>query len=1010
MNRSTFVMDTGTKHSKFRPMNFNSVPHSAFPSAFGLVKTALLLMGILLSCNSVAQGWELTFGGNKQDEATAVAEAIDGGFILVGFGESFGDDNDQDIIVYRTDIDGKVLWNQVYDEGFMEQAFDVLSEPDGTFLVVGNVVPQQGDAQNVLLLRLSKEGKPLWAKTYSAANREVASSIIRSADGGFLIAGTADDDKGNKNMLLIKVAADGALQWRKTYGSDGDDYGEAVVAVEDGYFFAGNTDQPDRIDNDIVLYKIDKSGQEVWDQPMLISTDEVDEVSDLIATSDGGLMIAGRIGFNSDAYIAKLSMEGKVEWEQTIGGALGDGALDIHEVEEDLFVMVGFSEISETNLDMLVAAVDAQGNELWRSTLGESLLSEEGRQIVPTRDGRYAIAGLKSDPFSGVLYDMLLAKTDGQGNTITNYVVGKVYRDRDEGCNGYDLTRDVPLEDWLVQVSNKATGTAYYGLTDEEGNYRVRVDTGDYNVQLLPANSYWKSCVETGYEITLAAFYDTIDLNFPVLPEIDCPLMEVNVSAPFNVPCEAVTYQVTYCNNGTTLAEGAYVEITLDEKMTFVEATPAPASQQGRVLTFQLGDVAPTECGSFAVTTSTEAACTEGGVFDGEAVQVSAHIYPDSLCAEPDSRWDRSRITVAGDCNENRDSVKFLIRNVGVGNMSQSRQSIVIQDDVIILLQGQDPNFRLNSGEDKEVPIRAEEGSTYRIIAFQDQFFPGSPFATTYVEGCVTDGEPVKTGFVTQFPEADQDPAVAIDIQELTASNQPIAMRGYPKAYGEEQIIASNTDITYTVLFQNVGADTVRRVVIRDTLSENLDITTVTPGVASHPYNFEIYDNGTLRITFSDIELLPAGNAGASASYGFVKFKVSQKPELPEKTRIDNRAAVFFDYHEPALTNLVRYFTGDFPSYLPTKIITSIDEVFWPGVEIKVYPNPFIETTVINIEGYEFKEVILNVFDAGGRLLTTSRHQGNEIMYYRNALPTGLYFFRLESEGQLISSGKMLVR
>jgi len=984
-------------------MNFNSVRLSAFSSTIGLIRAIFLWMGVLLSFSSVAQGWELTFGGNKQDEATAIAEAVDGGFILVGFGESFGADNDQDIVVFRTDIDGKVLWNQVYDEGFMEQAFDVFSETDGTFLVVGNAVPQQGDVQNVLLLRLSREGKPLWVQTYQSPNREAASSIIRSSDGGYLIAGTADDAQGNKDMLLLKVAADGALQWRRTYDGDGDDYGEAVVAVEEGYFLAGNIDRPNRIDNDILLYKLDKSGQEIWEQPLLISTDEVDEVSDLITTSDGGIIIAGRIGFNSDAYIAKLNLEGAIEWEQTIGGALGDGALDIHEVNNDEYVMVGFSEISETNLDMLVAALDADGNELWQSTLGEDLLSEEGRQIVPTRDGKYAIAGLKSDPFSGVLYDMLLVKTDGQGNTITNYVTGKVYRDRDEGCNGFDLTRDVPLEDWLVQVSSKETGRVYYGLTDAEGDYRIRVDTGQYTVQLLPANNYWKSCVETGYEVALAAFYDTTSLNFPVTADIDCPLMEVSVSAPFNVPCEAVTYQVTYCNNGPDPAEDAYIEVRLDEKMTFVDASLTLASQEGQVLTFLLGDVASTACGDFSITTSTEEACTGGGIFDGEAVQISAHIYPDSLCAEPNSNWDRSRITVAGDCNTNRDSVKFLIRNVGVGNMSQSRQSIVIQDDVIILLQGQDTDFQLNSGEDKEVPIRVEQGSTYRLIAFQNEFFPGSPFATAYVEGCIEDGEPIKTGFVTLFPEADQDPAISIDVQELGDVGSAIAMKGYPKPYGDEQIIASNTDITYTVFFRNTGTDTIRRVVIRDTLSDKLDITTVIPGAASHPYNFEIYENGILRLTFPDVELLPG-------SFGFVRFRVAQQADLPEETRIDNRAVVFFDYHEPVPTNLVRYFSGDFPSYLPTKIITSIDEVFWPGVEINVYPNPFIESTVINIEGYEFKTVTLNVFDASGRLLTTSRHLGNEIMYYRNALPTGLYFFRLESEGQLISSGKMLVR
>ena len=257
------------------------------------------------------------------------------------------------------------------------------------------------------------------------------------------------------------------------------------------------------------------------------------------------------------------------------------------------------------------------------------------------------------------------------------------------------------------------------------------------------------------------------------------------------------------------------------------------------------------------------------------------------------------------------------------------------------------------------------------------------------------------------FPENDLDPNISIDVQEIVGSDKSVELRGHPKGYGDSSLVAGNTDLTFTVFFRNTGTDTIKRVVIRDTLSAtNLDLTTVVPGASNYPYDFEVYDNGILKFTFSNIELLPEGSVGDASSYGFVKFTISQKPNNPAGTRIENRAAVYFDYLKPVVTNSARYYVGDFPSY----ITTNVDQVFWPGVKINVYPNPFIETVIFDIEGYDFKDVTLSIFDTTGRRIHNSRHTGNNIMYYRNHLPSGLYFFKLETEGKLISSGKLLVR
>ncbi|MBK7869928.1 MAG: T9SS type A sorting domain-containing protein [Saprospiraceae bacterium] len=81
-----------------------------------------------------------------------------------------------------------------------------------------------------------------------------------------------------------------------------------------------------------------------------------------------------------------------------------------------------------------------------------------------------------------------------------------------------------------------------------------------------------------------------------------------------------------------------------------------------------------------------------------------------------------------------------------------------------------------------------------------------------------------------------------------------------------------------------------------------------------------------------------------------------------------------------------------------------------PDVTIKVYPNPFAESATFDIEGRDFKTVNFTLFDVTGRVIESKKFVGNQFIYYRNQnIPAGHYTFRLESEGQLISSGKLIM-
>ncbi len=75
---------------------------------------------------------------------------------------------------------------------------------------------------------------------------------------------------------------------------------------------------------------------------------------------------------------------------------------------------------------------------------------------------------------------------------------------------------------------------------------------------------------------------------------------------------------------------------------------------------------------------------------------------------------------------------------------------------------------------------------------------------------------------------------------------------------------------------------------------------------------------------------------------------------------------------------------------------------------LTVYPNPFNDMAVIKSEK-EFQQAVLRVIDCYGRTVSqVSGISGRTVVFSREKLAAGVYFFRLEQDGQLIATAKMI--
>jgi hypothetical protein len=158
--------------------------------------------------------------------------------------------------------------------------------------------------------------------------------------------------------------------------------------------------------------------------------------------------------------------------------------------------------------------------------------------------------------------------------------------------------------------------------------------------------------------------------------------------------------------------------------------------------------------------------------------------------------------------------------------------------------------------------------------------------------------------------------------------------------------------------------------------------------------------------------LLPADGSGSETdSRGYVKFTLSQKPDLLLGTVIENRAAVYFDYVAPDVTNEIRHVLGCETFLMEDCLLVDLQEIPEDnGVHIRVQPNPLHTSAIITIDDCECNMLEMVIRDAAGREMRREQINGASFTLHRDRLPAGLYFLEIYTEKQLLRTGKLLIQ
>ena len=285
-------------------------------------------------------------------------------------------------------------------------------------------------------------------------------------------------------LLLITSfsQAQPCMKWVTDIGGNNDD-GESegnVIVVSNGYIVCGKTNSnnpsfgvPAGNGNDAYVAKYDVNGNIVWRH--IYGGSREDLFRTITQTSDGGFIAAGHTSSNDgdvsgnhggdgDAWVAKISSTGILQWQKCYGGSGDDIFLSIT-AEATGYIITGTTNSRDGDItswfgdyDVWIVKLSLTGTIASQSNYGGSRF-EESRGIIRNTDGTYTFAGatLSSNQqvgsHAGGSYDTWVVKISSTGSIIWKKIYGGKGFDY---CNAMAITSDGNIV--LGQVSTSTDG------------------------------------------------------------------------------------------------------------------------------------------------------------------------------------------------------------------------------------------------------------------------------------------------------------------------------------------------------------------------------------------------------------------------------------------------------------------------------------------------------------------------------------------------------------------------
>jgi len=222
------------------------------------------------------------------------------------------------------------------------------------------------------MVKLSAEGVVEWDYTIGTGWFDIGQAIIQTSDGGYLAGSNSiilqgavgnitciPPSYGYVTGVLTKFDADMNVQWQRCYGGNNHDAISGILEIEDGYVFIGSTES-----TNMPGYKGDV-----------------------------------------DVWVVRIDFDGNIIWQKAFGGSRGEAGYKIYSTDDNGFIIAGNTysnngdvwgnhSISEHYSDIWMFKINSDGELQWQQCFGGAGREEVSYGALRNSDNNFVIAGV----------------------------------------------------------------------------------------------------------------------------------------------------------------------------------------------------------------------------------------------------------------------------------------------------------------------------------------------------------------------------------------------------------------------------------------------------------------------------------------------------------------------------------------------------------------------------------------------------------------------------------------
>ena len=292
--------------------------------------------------------------------------------------------------MYGLSAQQDVLWEKSIGGEQAEYLYNAISTPDYGFLILGSSASDAtGDIQkknqgslDYFIWKMDENGQQEWQNSFGGNGSDFLYAAQSTSDGGYVLAGASTSSKsgdkisenqGNEDIWIIKIDAQGKLQWQQSFGGNGNDIPVDIIRTKDkGYLIAANSNstlspykKSDNFGgNDYYIIKLNEKGEILWEKTFGGSFD--DQIKSVIETKDGFVLVGNSNSLASGnktidqtsngTWIVQITQKGEIISEQNLNLNLENQLISFQEHENGYLFSI--LEKAENKLNPKVIQTD----------------------------------------------------------------------------------------------------------------------------------------------------------------------------------------------------------------------------------------------------------------------------------------------------------------------------------------------------------------------------------------------------------------------------------------------------------------------------------------------------------------------------------------------------------------------------------------------------------------------------------------------------------------------------